>query len=517
MVVVGGMGVSGNVWAGQVYATNNGNGTNFAVGDDAWIGDINIANTMGVKGQQDATQGYIVFGNANNTNYIGRNGSNPITVTGSFNVTNDLTVSGNINASYLNTVSSSQLSVTAPLLYLTGQAYPYNYDIGTYSHFIGGPANVYAHTGIVRSYQNNYWGFFSNVKSEPAGTINWGDAGLIWDTIKAGALTLANASGTVLTVSGNTAINSTIYAQGIYDNSNRVLSTSSGAGNLSISGTAVTLPATGPGATTVGSSTSIPVITTDAYGRISALTSSAVSTTINLSAGSGSGSVAGGGTLTVSGSTGLTTSVSSSTITLTNSGVTSAIAGTGVNVSSSTGAVTISIGQAVATTSSPTFAGLTSAGSVIPSANVTYNLGSSTAWWSTVYGKAVQAQYADLAENYLADADYPPGTVVVFGGDKEITVTTLDHDTAVAGVISTDPAYLMNAVAKGLPVALTGRVPCRVQGPVIKGQVLVTSSTPGVAQAIDNSKFLPGCVVGKALETINTNTIETIEVVVGRF
>jgi len=132
-------------------------------------------------------------------------------------------------------------------------------------------------------------------------------------------------------------------------------------------------------------------------------------------------------------------------------------------------------------------------------------------------GKATTAQYADLAENYTPDSEYAPGTVVVFGGSAEITVTTTSHDTAVAGVISTDPAYLMNAVAKGLPVALTGRVPCRVQGPVIKGQVLVTSSTPGVAQAIDNSKFLPGCVVGKALEAINTNTTETIEVVVGRF
>ena len=155
--------------------------------------------------------------------------------------------------------------------------------------------------------------------------------------------------------------------------------------------------------------------------------------------------------------------------------------------------------------------------SIVPSANVTYNLGSSTAWWSTVYGTAIHAQYADLAENYTADTDYAPGTVVVFGGDKEITTTTTSHDPRVAGVISTNPAYLMNGSTPGLPVAMTGRVPCQVQGPVYKGQVLVTSTTPGVAQAINNSQFVPGCVVGKALEAINTNTIETIEVVVGRF
>ena len=132
-------------------------------------------------------------------------------------------------------------------------------------------------------------------------------------------------------------------------------------------------------------------------------------------------------------------------------------------------------------------------------------------------GKATTAQYADLAENYTADSNYEPGTVVVFGGLAEITTTTQDHDSRVAGVVSTDPAYLMNSKLDGLPVAFTGRVPCLVQGPVTKGQVLVTSKHPGVAQGIDNSKFIPGCVLGKALESINTNTIETIEVVVGRF
>ncbi len=159
----------------------------------------------------------------------------------------------------------------------------------------------------------------------------------------------------------------------------------------------------------------------------------------------------------------------------------------------------------------------TSAQTIAPSANLTYNLGSTTAWWNNVYGVSVQAKYADLAEHYESDAVYEAGTVVVFGGEKEITVTTQDHDPRVAGIISTNPAYLMNAANPGLPVALQGRVPCRVQGPVTKGDVLVTSTNAGIAQKIDNAKFLPGCVVGKALETINTNNIQTIEVVVGRF
>jgi hypothetical protein len=142
----------------------------------------------------------------------------------------------------------------------------------------------------------------------------------------------------------------------------------------------------------------------------------------------------------------------------------------------------------------------------------------------TVSGKlsatATSALYADLAELYAADTNYGAGTVVIFGGDAEITQSTEDHDPRVAGVISTDPAYLMNSgmpIGTYHPVALTGRVPCRVQGPVTKGQVLVTGTEPGTAQAIDPTKFQPGVVIGKSLETITDNSVQTIEVAVGRF
>lgn len=178
---------------------------------------------------------------------------------------------------------------------------------------------------------------------------------------------------------------------------------------------------------------------------------------------------------------------------------------------------TLSTASQTNITSVGTLTGLTVSGAIVPNANVAVNIGSSSSWFNNIYGTAIHAAYADLAENYTADAEYAPGTVVVFGGDKEITVTTTSHDTRVAGVISTDPAYLMNGATVGLPVAMTGRVPCQVQGPVTKGQVLVTSATAGVAEAIDNTRFLPGCIVGKALGAINTNSIETIEVVVGRF
>ena len=155
-------------------------------------------------------------------------------------------------------------------------------------------------------------------------------------------------------------------------------------------------------------------------------------------------------------------------------------------------------------------------GHVLPTANLTYDLGSTTAWWNNMYGVSVQAKYADLAEHYTADADYVPGTVVVFGGTEEITTSNISHDPRVAGVISTDPAYLMNAANPGLPVALTGRVPCQVQGPVAKGDRLVNINT-GVAGRLDPALHEYGCIIGKSLGEITDDSIQTIEIVVGRF
>jgi hypothetical protein len=151
-------------------------------------------------------------------------------------------------------------------------------------------------------------------------------------------------------------------------------------------------------------------------------------------------------------------------------------------------------------------------------ANGVGNIGSSTTYFNTVFAKATSAQYADLAEMYVSDQDYPPGTVVEFGGKYEITISSTSHSTAVAGIVSTNPSYLMNSTQAGehvLPIALTGRVPCQVLGPVRKGDVLVASSTPGVAQRI-GMNWQPGCVVGKSMEAIDTAEIQTIEVAVGR-
>ena len=165
----------------------------------------------------------------------------------------------------------------------------------------------------------------------------------------------------------------------------------------------------------------------------------------------------------------------------------------------------------------PTFSGNTSfAGNIFPTGNANANIGSTTLQFNTIHAKATSAQYADLAEKYIADADYIPGTVVVFGGEQEITTTTESHDTRVAGVISTNPAYLMNSGCNGLSVALQGRVPCQVKGPVCKGDLLVTSDIPGVAQKLNQYSYAPGCVVGKSLENFESDQQTLIEIVVGR-
>jgi len=136
--------------------------------------------------------------------------------------------------------------------------------------------------------------------------------------------------------------------------------------------------------------------------------------------------------------------------------------------------------------------------------------------WTLTGASRMQATYADLAEYYEGDKEYEPGTVLVFGGDKEVTTTTQINDTRSAGVVSTDPAYVMNHEQKGIRVclALAGRVPCKVIGRVKKGDMLTTSATPGYAVKALNPVL--GAVLGKALEDKDYGEAGVIQVAVGR-
>ena len=129
-------------------------------------------------------------------------------------------------------------------------------------------------------------------------------------------------------------------------------------------------------------------------------------------------------------------------------------------------------------------------------------------------GTATQARYADLAEKYTSDAEYEAGTVVKIGGDAEITMTTEHADSEVFGVISTDPAYLMNKDIDGLPVALQGRVPVKVIGKVEKGQRLTSSDVPGLAWAADVSTPIQA-IIGRSLENKTDGNEGVVEAVIG--
>ena len=179
---------------------------------------------------------------------------------------------------------------------------------------------------------------------------------------------------------------------------------------------------------------------------------------------------------------------------------------TAANVSfDGTGAVALSAGSVDATTVKLTATNTTAADHFITfvdtatgseairtDTDLKYNPGTNTLTATNVAGTSTSAKYADLAEKYYPDSNYPVGTILCVGGSMEVTFC--NSDDIPAGVVSADPAFLMNSEINGVNVALVGRVPVRVLGPVQKGQ-LVRADNNGVA-----SVTAPGERVGVALE-----------------
>lgn len=163
--------------------------------------------------------------------------------------------------------------------------------------------------------------------------------------------------------------------------------------------------------------------------------------------------------------------------------------------------------------------GVTTPALINANGNGVGNIGSAANQWNVVFARANSALYADLAEKYAADEYYEPGTVLEIGGEKEVTKTTTFASTKIIGVVSTNPAVIMNSGENSeysTQVALTGRVPCKVIGKITKGDLICSSDVAGVATALPADKYSPGCVVGKALENFDGAGQGTIEVLVGR-
>ena len=156
---------------------------------------------------------------------------------------------------------------------------------------------------------------------------------------------------------------------------------------------------------------------------------------------------------------------------------------------------------------------------MIPVNTATTDLGISTAKWNNVHanffvGTATAAQYADLAEKYVADQEYEPGTVLEFGGEFEVTLAE-DGSNRLAGIVSTAPAYLMNSECVGtcvVALALQGRAPCKVRGKISKGDMLMSAGDGYARKAISPQI---GTIIGKALADFD-GVNGVIEVAVGR-
>jgi hypothetical protein len=385
---------------------------------------------------------------------------------GNLSVTGIVSAAGNVRGNYI--IGNGSLLTSLPGANVSG-----NVANATYATSAGSATN--AGTVTVNA-QGNITSVGTLSSLTVTANVTGGNlltAGLISST---GTITASSHLGTVVSVTGNVTAN--------YLNGN---------------GSALT----GIVATSVGTLTSLSVTGSTQSGNI--LTAGIVSATGNLIGGnvttagliSATGNITGGnlsgtlvtGTLTTAAQPNIT-----SVGTLSSLAVTANI--TGGNLSVGTGIITVN-------------------NIVNGSTSATGNIGTVALPFNTVFAQATSAVYADLAELYLADAEYVPGTVVSFGGSTEITQSTTDLDVTVAGVVSTNPAYKMNSSLHGdhvVAVALVGRVPCRVTGPVKQGAMMV-SAGDGTARAESNP--LMGSVIGKALESFGSG-VGIIEVVIGK-
>ena len=436
---------------------------------------------------------------------------------GNVNIVGNLTVTGNTVS-----IGASTLSINDPIINLntpsdlTPLTTATTADIGLKFHYYD-TADSAAFVG--RAADTGYLEWYGK-GTDTANVFT----GTVYGTIKTGALWLANttaATGTTsgtagaLYVAGGAGIAGALYNGGVHISSGNIVAASGTASTNTTTGALVVAGGAGiSGAVYAGSIQNTPIGSTTA--STGAFTTGTFSSTLGVTGATTLTTATTGGLQAVA--IGNVTPGTGAFTTLTNNGATTHTSNT-QSTSTSTGAVVITGGTAI-TTGNLYIGGsagtaITHTGHILPSANLTYNLGSTTAWYNIFYGVSTQAKYADLAENYQADKPYMAGQVVMFGGEKEVTLADADT-TRVAGVVSTNPAHLMNGGLTGnnvVPLALQGRVPCLVIGPVAKGDIMVSA---GFGYAKTNNSPLPGQTIGKALENFNTQGKGLIEVVVGR-
>ena len=256
---------SGNLSAGNITVTNGGVITGYLNG------------VIGANGANSATFTTTSITSATNTSGLG---TGALVVTqGGAAIQQDLYVGGNIYAANIISQTSQQLVVSDPLLYLSANAGSYNYEIGFYSHFVGGNVPQYAHTGLVRNHTDQNWYLFSNLPEPSGGTVNLSNASIVYDTIRLGAALIQNtttASSTTsgaLQVSGGAGIAGALYAGSIQNTPIGSVTPSSGV----FTGVTSTGQVTGYLTGAIGANTANS-------GTFTTLTASTVSTSGNITA-----------------------------------------------------------------------------------------------------------------------------------------------------------------------------------------------------------------------------------------
>jgi hypothetical protein len=399
----------------------------------------------------------------------------------------NLIVQGNTSTIGSNNVSTTDNILELHVANTANVAQPWTVDdgkdIGVRFHYFAGTNQ----NAALLMANDTKWLEWYSTGSEGNSTF----VGTSYGTFKAGEIKLANTTATT-----NSATGALVVAGGIATSGNLwVNSNIDGQGYISTIGNTTTANLQVNSTATIG--TTLKVGSTATVNSLAVNTVATISSTLVVQ-----------GNTTVDGLSVNTSSVVNNTLqakggiqnTPIGNGTASTGSFTSINVNgTATGGNLVSTGTFVVATTSA-LNGTVSTNNILPFGNANANIGSSVLQYNTIFAKATSAQYADLAEKYVADAEYEPGTVVIFGGSEEITTTTVFADSRVAGIISTDPAYLMNSGSPGLPVALRGKVPVKVVGQVFKGDLLVTSAIAGYAESARfRTDYNPLAVVAKSL------------------
>ena len=539
LFVTGLASVTGNITSGNVSATNL---TGTTVSASGTVTGASLAGTLTTASQTNITavgtltsvsvSGNVQAGNLRTAGLISATGAiTGSSVVGGVMTGSSVSVSGTVTGASVvgGVMTGTSLSVSGAVTggAITGSSLNVSTGNITGGNLILTGAITDSNQLDIQTSANN-----ANIVITPNGTgnLNIGRMSASGDITAATYFgTIGTASQTNITAVGTLAsLNS-----GSISSSGTVTGASVVGGVMTGSSVSVTGTVTGAsvvGGVMTGSSVSVSGTVTGASVVGGVMTGSSVSVSGTVTGASVVGGVMTGSSVSVSGAVtgaslvGTLTTASQTNITavgtLTSVSVSGNVQGGNLRTAgliSATGAIT---GANITGTSLTVSTGSVTCGSVVnANANGVGNIGSATTYFNTVFAKATSAQYADVAEKYRADADYPVGTVLIFGGEQEVTISQQEYSSAIAGTISENPAYVMNNGLAGqyvAVVALLGRVPCRVVGNISKGDLLVSSNIPGVATKLDPTRHRPGVVIGKALKHYNSGTEGVIEIVVGR-